>query len=269
MKWKINVNYKRDLSERMDLFISLLTVKENNILISMKKNIKDFRKFKKSINPYGMTAFDDMIRKGALCPSNYMTPYIIKEADLHMTQQDVFSELMSKRIIFFGEEFNSDTCNTVIAQLLWLNQQDETSDINIYINSPGGSVTDCFGLLSTMDAISNDVATTSVGLAASCGNLLLVSGKIGKRKALPLAKLLMHQPMGGVKSGTQASDIMIEANFINELKEDICKIYMRQTGLGHDEVWKAMDRDNWIRPENALPGKFGPKGMIDEIITKI
>ena len=229
----------------------------------MNKIFKDFRKFFQSKSPFQVSSLDDRYYKN-------LTPYITKEADRNMVQQDIYSHLLQNRIIFFGEEFNSDSCNIAMAQLLWLNQQDPKADISIYINSPGGSVTDCFGLLSTIDAIENDVSTIATGLAASCANLLLVSGTPGKRKAVKLAKLLAHQPMGGIKSGSQASDIVIEANFISELKEDIAQIYMNATGLNHDSVWQAMDRDNWVRPENALPGKlWGPKGMIDEIVYKL
>ena len=250
-----------------------LTYVSNIKLYNYMKKLKDFRKFFKSRSPYQMTAFDDRVRKGALTPQNHISPYIVREAELNMTQQDIFSYLMENRIIFFGEEFNSMTCNIAIAQLLYMDQLDSSVDANIYINSPGGSVTDAFGLISTIQAINCDVTTTAIGLAASCGNLLLVAGAKGKRKALPLAKLLCHQPMGGVPGGTQQSDIVIEANFITELKEDICKIYMDATGLSHDEIWKRMDRDNWVRPEKALPtskgGEWGPYGMIDEICYKI
>lgn len=223
--------------------------------------MKDFRKFFRSRKPYRMTMFDDYVK-------NYQTPYVTKETDLRTSQTDIFSELMTNRIIFFGDEFNSDTCNIVLAQLLWLNQQNPEADIDIYINSPGGSVVDCFALLSTMEAISNDIRTTAVGMAASCANLLLVSGTAGKRQALPLSKLLIHQPMGGARG--QATDIEIEAKFILELKEDIVKIYMKHTGLSHDEIWQGMDRNNWVRPENAIPGKdWGKLGMIDRVISKI
>lgn len=232
------------------------------MMLNSKNMNRDFRNFFKSMNPYQVSILDDYAKAG-----NYISPYIIKESTRNQVQQDIFSELMSKRIIFFGEEFNSETCNVVIAQLLYMKQLDPVSDIDIYINSPGGSVTDCFGLLSTMAVIPNDIRTTAVGMAASCGNLLLVSGTVGKRSALPLSKLLVHQPIGGARG--QASDIVIEANFISELKEDIAKIYMDQTGLSHDEIWQIMDRNSWIRPENALPGKFGPKGLIDVIVNKI
>jgi ATP-dependent Clp protease protease subunit len=217
-----------------------------------------------------MTVFDDRVNSimGGVAPNNALSPYILKESEHNMMTQDIFSHLMNNRIIFFGDEFNSDTCNIAIAQILYMNQQDPEKDIDIYINSPGGAITDCFGLLSTMEAVNNDIRTTAIGMAASCGNLLLVSGTVGKRSALPLSKLLVHQPLGGARG--QASDIVIEANFITELKEDIANIYMRQTGLTHNEIWSKMDRDNWVRPEQAIPGKdWGTKGLIDQIITKI
>ena len=229
------------------------------------QKLNEFRKYHKGLNPYRMTAFDDIVR-------NYsINPYITKEAERNMSQQDVFSHLLENRIIFFGEEFNSDSCNIAISEVLFLNQQSDTDDITFYINSPGGSVTDLFGLLGTIQAVKNDISTVAIGLAASCANLLLTAGTRGKRKALPLAKLLCHQPMGGANG--QQTDIQIHADFIKDLKDDICKIYMDATGLPHDEVWSRMERDNWVRPENALPtgkgGSWGPYGMIDEVITSI
>jgi ATP-dependent Clp protease, protease subunit len=232
-----------------------------------KKTFKDFRNFYKDKNPYKMTSFDDRVSK----TRNTISPYIVKEAELNMSQQDIFSHLLENRIIFFGDEFCPETCNIAIGEILFLNQQDDGKDIEFYINSPGGNITDLFGLLGTMGAVKNDISTTAIGMAASCANLLLTAGTRGKRRALPLAKLLCHQPMGGTSG--QQTDIEIEAKFITELKEDICKIYMDSTGLDHDEIWKRMDRDNWVRPEKALPvskgGDWGKYGMIDEIITKI
>lgn len=237
----------------------------------MKNRVKDFRNYYKSSHPYKMTTFDDAVRHGAMIPSNTINPYIVKEAERNMTQQDVFSHLLENRIIFFGDEFCPETCNIAIATILFLNQKDEETDINIYINSPGGTVTDLMGLLDTTRAVKNDVSTTCMGMAASCANVLLTAGTRGKRKSLPLSKLLCHQPMGGAKG--QQTDIQIEANFIKELREDICNIYMEATGLDHDDVWGRMERDNWVRPENALStkdgGDWGPFGMIDKIITRI
>ena len=220
----------------------------------------DFRNFFRDRNPYQMTGFDDRTAS--------LSPYILRESERNMMTQDIFSHLMSRRIIFFGESFNPESCNIAVAQILYMNQQDPNTDIDIYINSPGGAITDCFSLLSTMSAVGNDIRTTAVGMAASCGNLLLVSGAPGKRSALPLSKLLVHQPLGGARG--QATDIVIEAKFISELKEDIAKIYVERTGLDHDTIWEKMDRDNWVRPENAVPKKdWGPLGLIDRVITKI
>lgn len=251
--------------EKNSLFLYVIT--QIKLIKKMKKNFKDFRNFYRSVNPYQMTSFDDRVNK----PKNTISPYIVKEAELNMSQQDIFSHLLENRIIFFGDEFNSETCNIAIGEILFLNQQDEEKDIDIYINSPGGNITDLFGLLGTIGAVKNDISTTAIGMAASCANLLLTAGARGKRKALPLAKLLCHQPMGGVRG--QQSDIEIEANFIKELKEDICNIYMNATGLDHDDVWSRMDRNNWVRPEKALAnnkgGEWGKYGMIDKIITKI
>lgn len=222
---------------------------------------KDFRKFYLGMHPRKGILMDDIVKGQSIVPA------IVRESSSNMITDNVFSYLLENRIIYMGEEFNPDTCNIIVAQLLYLNQVDPDKDINIYINSPGGSVTDLFAVLNTMNAIGNDVGTVCVGLAASCANLLLVSGAPGKRAALPLSKLLTHQPMGGARG--QASDIVIEANFISELKEDIAQIYMKHCGISHDEIWEKMDRDLWIRPENALPGKFGTLGQIDKVIDKI
>lgn len=223
--------------------------------------MKNFRKFFIGRHPYRGSVLDSVVKAQSIVPA------IVRESEANMMSENVFSYLMQNRIIYMGEEFNPDTCNIIVAQLLYLAQVDDKKDISIYINSPGGSVTDLFAVLNTMSAIPNDVSTVCVGLAASCANLLLVSGAAGKRFALPLSKLLTHQPMGGARG--QASDIQIEANFINELKEDIAKIYMDHCGISHDEIWQKMDRDLWLRPEAALPGKFGTLGQIDKIITKI
>ena len=234
--------------------------------------MSDFRKFFRSKFPYRVSQLDDRIDKINNKPLDYsISPFIVKEAQDHMIEQNIFSYLLENRIIFFGEEFNSDSCNIAVGQILYLNQLDDKSDINIYINSPGGNVTDCFGLLSVMDAVSNDFSTVALGLAASCGNLLLVSGTVGKRKALRLSKLLVHQPMGGASG--QCSDVMIEAKFLQEIKDDIADIYVKQTGLDRDKVIEYMDRDNWVKPQQALSsakgGIWGNIGMIDEIVVKI
>lgn len=221
----------------------------------------DFRKFYMGRHPFGGSVLRDVEKNQSIIPA------IIRESSSNMISDNVFSYLLENRIIYMGEDFNPDTCNIIVAQLLYLSQVDDKKDINIYINSPGGSITDLFAVLNTMWAIPNDVSTVCVGLAASCANLLLVSGTPGKRAALPLSKLLTHQPMGGARG--QASDIVIEAKFISELKEDIAKIYMEHCGVSHDEIWQMMDRDLWLRPEDALPGKFGKLGQIDKIITKI
>ena len=230
------------------------------------KRKKDFRDFYRSRNPYKMTSFDDRMRQK---PTSYVTPYITKESDSYMTQADVFSELLAKRIIFFGDEVNSETCNTVVSELLYLNSIDSDSDIYMYINSPGGSIYDGNSVIDVMNAISNDVATTVTGIAASYGSILLVSGTRGKRAGLKHSKIMIHQPMSGIERGSQASDITILSNEVNDTKKDLQTIISERTGKKYEEVEKDCDRDFWIRSENALPGKYGKYGIIDKIIDKI
>lgn len=240
-------------------------MKHKQIKFMMRKKLnKDFRNFFKSRNPYQMTSFDSRL---SMKPSSYMTPNIMKESDSYMTQLDVMSELMANRIIFFGDEVDSESCNIVVSQLLYLNKIDPDSDINMYINCPGGSIYDGNSVIDVMNAISNDVATTVTGLAASYGSILLVSGTRGKRAGLKHSKILLHQPMSGIQSGSQASDITILSNEVNELKKELQTIISDCTGKPYKDVEKDCDRDFWIKSEDAL--KYGKYGIIDRIIDKI
>lgn len=213
----------------------------------------EFEKFYLSKHPYGRSSLDSV--------TGYQNPYILEERQLNVTQMDVFSRLMMDRIIFFGTEVTSETCNIVNAQLLFLDSVDPGKDINLYISSPGGSVLDGLSVVDTMNIISSDVATTCLGMAASMGAILLVSGEKGKRSALSHSRVLIHQPLGGTRG--QASDIEIEAREILKLKDELYNIIANGSGQPFDKIWKDADRDYWMTAQEALE-----YGMIDKIITK-
>lgn len=224
--------------------------------------INDFRKFYRSTNPYRMTQFDDMVS---------LSPYVVKEAENNMISRDIFSVFLENRIIFMGQEFDESAANIIIAELQYLNKLDSKAPIEFQINSPGGSILALRGILSMMDAISNPIGTTCIAEAASCASVLLVSGTKGMRKALKMSYILVHQALTSTGNRmVQNTDFMRMAKFTDTLNDDIANIFVERTGLSKDKVLEAMDRDNWIRPEQALPGKeWGPLGLIDEIITKI
>lgn len=219
-------------------------------------NMKDFRNFYKSKNPYGMTTFDDIMVKGGM-----INPYILEERQLNITQLDVFSRLMMDRIIFFGTEVNSDTCNIVNAQLLFLENTDPESPITMYINSPGGEVYSGLGVIDTMNFINPIVKTINTGMAASMGAMLLMCGEKGYRSALPHSRTMIHQPLGGTRG--QASDIEIEAREILKLKDELYQIIKDCSGQDIEKIKSDADRDYWMTSQEALD-----YGLIDSIITK-
>jgi ATP-dependent Clp protease protease subunit len=179
------------------------------------------------------------------------------------TMVDIFSKLIDSRIIFLSTEMESDICNIIKAQLLYLEQQDSEKDIKIYIDSPGGSVYSGLGLLDTMEYIKPDIVTINTGLAASMAAVILCSGSKGKRKALNRSRTMIHQPMSGSYGMYQASDISIDAKEINSLKYDLYEIISKNTGQTIKKVEEDADRDYWMTAEEAL--KYG---MIDEIVRK-
>ena len=175
---------------------------------------------------------------------------------------DIFSKLLDDRIIFLSEEIDSDICNIIKAQILYLdNESDE--DISIYIDSPGGSVYSGMGLLDVMDFVNCDISTVNTGLAASMAAVILCSGKKGKRKALKRSRTMIHQPLTYGGWMQQASDVEIEAKEMNTLKKELYEIISDKTGQNYDRVYKDGDRDYWMSSHDAK--KYG---MIDEIITK-
>jgi ATP-dependent Clp protease protease subunit len=168
---------------------------------------------------------------------------------------------MMDRIIFLGTEINDYTANTIQAQLLYLDSVDSSKDISIYLNSPGGSVTAGLGIYDTMQFITSDVATMCTGLAASMGAVLLVAGQEGKRSALPHARVMIHQPLGGVQG--QASDIEIEAREIQKFKKELYTIIADHSHTPYDKVWADSDRNYWMTAEEAKE-----YGMVDQVLKK-
>ena len=190
-----------------------------------------------------------------------MTPYIIEERQLNVAQMDVFSRLMMDRIIFLGTAINDQVANIIQAQLLFLESVNPKKDIQIYLNSPGGSVYAGLGIYDTMQYISPDVATICTGMAASMGAVLLCAGKEGKRTALKHSRVMIHQPLGGAQG--QASDIEITAREIIKLKKELIQIIADHSGKDYDKVYDDSDRDYWMTSEEARE-----YGMVDEVLTR-
>ncbi|MFT4831190.1 MAG: ATP-dependent Clp protease protease subunit [Psychroserpens sp.] len=190
-----------------------------------------------------------------------MTPNIIEERQLNAIAMDVFSRLMMDRIIFLGTGINDQVANIVQAQLLFLESADASKDIQIYINSPGGSVHAGLGIYDTMQFIKPDVATICTGIAASMGAVLLCAGEKGKRSGLTHSRVMIHQPLGGIQG--QASDIEITAREILKLKDELYQIISNHSGQTFDKVSDDSDRDYWMKADEAL--KYG---MIDEILVR-
>ena len=190
-----------------------------------------------------------------------MTPYIIEERQLNVAQMDVFSRLMMDRIIFLGTAINDSVANIIQAQLLFLESTDKDKDIQIYINSPGGSVYAGLGIYDTMQFINPNVATICTGIAASMAAVLLCAGEKGKRSGLTHSRVMIHQPRGGAQG--QASDIEITAREIIKLKKELYEIIADHTGQKYDKVYSDSDRDYWMKAPEAK--KYG---MIDEVLKK-
>ena len=219
--------------------------------------MNDFKKYATQHLGVNGQVLDDVMR----VQSQYMNPYILEERQLNVTQLDVFSRLMMDRVIFLGTEVNDYTANVLQAQLLYLDASDPGKDINVYINSPGGSVYAGLGIYDTMQFIQSDVATICTGIAASMAAVLHVAGKEGKRSALPHSRVMIHQPLGGVQG--QASDIEIEAREIQKLKKELYTIIADHSHTDYDKVWKDSDRNYWMTAEEARE-----YGMIDQVLMK-
>lgn len=201
--------------------------------------IKDFRKFAIDKTKVRATVLDDQLSK----PNSFLTPYILEERQLNVTQMDIFSRLLYDRILYFTGEVNRETCDTMNAELLYLDSLDGR-DISLYINSPGGSVVDGLSVIDTMNFINSDVSTICMGMAASMGSVLLSNGTKGKRLVLPHSRIMIHQVSSAMK-GT-VSDMEIEFAETQRCKRDIYNILAKNTGHTFDEIEKLCDRNNWF-----------------------
>lgn len=218
--------------------------------------MNEFRKYATKHLGMNSMVLDDVVSM----QNSYLNPYILEERQLNVTQMDVFSRLMMDRIIFLGTQIDDYTANTLQAQLLFLDQADPGKDINIYINSPGGSVYAGLGIYDTMQFVKSDVATICTGMAASMAAVLLVAGKEGKRSALTHSRVMIHQPMGGAQG--QASDIEITAREIQKLKQELYTIIADHSHRPYDKVWADSDRDYWMTAAEAKE-----YGMIDQVLV--
>ncbi|MCI2082581.1 MAG: ATP-dependent Clp protease proteolytic subunit [Bacteroidales bacterium] len=224
----------------------------------------DFEKYalgNHGISSMTLDRYKSEVDKVRIPYSSYISPTIIEERQLNVAQMDVFSRLMMDRIIFLGCEINDDVANIIQAQLLYLDSTDSTSDIQLYINSPGGQVYSGLGIYDTMQLLSTDVATICTGMAASMAAILLAAGAHGKRSALPHSRMMIHQPMGGAEG--PASDIEITAKEIVRLKNELYEILSSHTGNSVTRIYKDAERDYWM---TAQEGK--DYGMVDSILAR-
>ena len=218
---------------------------------------KEFRKY--AIGHQGISSLkvDNFITSSVYG----LTPNVIEERPMNVIAMDVFSRLMMDRIIFMGVPIYDQVANIIQAQLLFLESTDNKRDIQVYINSPGGSVYAGLGIYDTMQYIAPDVATICTGMAASMGAVLLCAGTKGKRTALKHARVMIHQPLGGAQG--QASDIEITHNEIQKLKKELYEIIANHSGKDYDQVWKDSDRDYWMTSTEAKE-----YGMVDEVLER-
>ena len=190
-----------------------------------------------------------------------LVPYVVEQTSRGERSYDIFSRLLEDRIIILGEEVNATTASLIVAQMLFLEAKDPDKDIQFYINSPGGSVTDGKAIYDTMQYVKCDVSTICVGMAASMGAFLLSSGTKGKRIALPNSEIMIHQPLGGYRG--QATDIQIHANWIQRTKEWLTKTMAENCGKPYDQVAADCERDNFMTAQEACD-----YGLVDKVIYK-
>lgn len=221
------------------------------------KEYKDFRRFALS-KGIGSNMLDGYERYNM---RNYINPMILEERQLNITSIDVYSRLLMDRILFLGNEINSDVANIMSAQLLWLEQQGNT-DITLHISSPGGSIYDGYNILDTMNYIKPEISTVCMGMVASMATIIASSGTKGKRFILPHARYLIHQPMSGIAAGTQCSDIQIHAKEVEILKKELTQILADNSGNTYEQVEKWCDRDTIMTAQEALE-----RGFVDKIIV--
>ena len=190
-----------------------------------------------------------------------LIPYVVEQTNRGERSYDIYSRLLNDRIVMLNEEVNSASASVIVAQLLYLESQDPTKDISLYINSPGGSVTDGFAIYDTMKYIKCDVSTICMGMAASMGAFLLAAGTKGKRIALPNSTIMIHQPLGGYKG--QATDMEIHTRYMLDIKARLNKILSENTGKPLDIIKNDTERDNFMTAQQALE-----YGLIDKVIDK-
>ena len=220
----------------------------------MKNEFEKYATGHLGISSLKLHRYDSVVR-------DYVSPTIIEERQLNVATMDVFSRLMMDRIIFLGAPIYDDAANIIQAQLLFLESVDPDKDIQIYINSPGGSVSAGLGIYDTMQLVAPDVATICTGLAASMGAVLLTAGARGKRSALPHSRVMIHQPLGGAQG--QASDIEITAREMMKTKRELYEILAAHSGVPIRKIEKDADRDYWLTAAEARD-----YGLIDEVLAK-
>ncbi len=219
-------------------------------------NTEELRKFAVKDQNISGTAFDSYVHA-----VESMTRAVIEERPTNFREIDVFSRLIMDRIIFLGMQVEEGIANIITAQLLFLESVDSKKDILLYINSPGGSVYAGLGMYDTMQYVGPDVATICTGMAASMGAVLLTAGAPGKRSALPHARVMIHQPSGGMQG--QSKDMEITLKQMQELRKDLYGILSKHSGKTHNQIEKDSDRDYWMRAEEAKE-----YGLIDEVLIK-
>ena len=219
----------------------------------MNKEFNKYARLEHGISSMTMHRYESVL-------NGYINPTIIEERKLNVASMDVFSRLMMDRIIFLGVPIDDDVANIIQAQLLFLASTDPTSDISLYLNTPGGQVSSGLGIYDTMQIIEPDVATICTGMAASMGSVLLCAGAPGKRSALKHSRVMIHQPLGGARG--QASDILIAAEEIRKTRDELCSILADHSGQPVEKILADADRDFWMTSQEALE-----YGMIDNILT--
>lgn len=223
---------------------------------------KEFKKYATKHLGISSLRLDEYSKLVAQAPGIHgMTPYIMEERQLNVAQMDIFSRLMMDRIIFLGVPIYEDVANIIMGQLLFLESSNPNRDIQIYINSPGGSVYAGLAIYDTMQYIGSDVATICTGMAASMGAVLMCAGEKGKRTALPHSRIMIHQPLGGAQG--QASDIEITYKEISKLKKELYDILSYHTGQPYEKILADGDRDYWMIADEAKE-----YGMIDEVLGR-
>lgn len=224
-------------------------------------NQNEFRKYAVKHRRISSNTFDQYAAHAELQMPTNLTPYIIEERPMNVAQMDVFSRLMMDRIIFLGTGIDDQVANIVTAQLLFLESSERTRDVQMYLNSPGGSVYAGLGIYDTMQIITPDVSTICTGIAASMGAVLMCAGTHGKRTALKHSRIMLHQPSSAI--GGQATDIEVTVREIQRIKQNLYEVISEHSGQDYDKVAQDCQRDYWMIAEEAKE-----YGMIDEVLTR-